>query len=122
MIHCDGCGAELPRGSLRYAVRIDVRAAYDQMEVRLIDLVRDHREEMLRLIEQMRHKPPQELEEAVYKAIEIDLCPRCQRAYIRDPLRFHPEQAGPPDDFDIDAFLRSLGFGGGGAGPRHSEE
>lgn len=50
----------------------------------------------------------------MYTNIRLDLCPACQRAFIRSPLRFHPEQAAPinPEtDIDIDAFLRSLGLG-----------
>lgn len=112
---CDGCGRTLPEGALRYRVTIDVRAAYDQTEVGLMDLVQDHRSEMLRLIERLKDKAPAEIEETVYKLMKLDLCPACQRAYIREPLRFHPEQTPPADDaVDIDTFLRSLGYGAGG--------
>jgi len=97
--------------ALRYTVTIDVRAAYDEIEIGLADLVRSHRNEILALIEQMRHRDPKELEEQVYKKLTLDLCPNCQKAFIRDPLRFHPEQAPTPGEVDIDAFLRSLGFG-----------
>lgn len=117
---CDGCGKELLTGQLRYRVKIDVRAAYDKLEVGLADLVRDHRAEMLKLIEKLRHKQPREIEETIYKGFELDLCPSCQRAYIKAPLRFHPEQGGVEPDIDIDTFLRSLGFDreiGGEAGP-----
>ncbi|NUM54154.1 MAG: hypothetical protein HUU46_10965 [Candidatus Hydrogenedentes bacterium] len=107
---CDGCGKELAKGQLRYHVKIDVRAAYDKLEIGLADLVRDHRSEMLKLIERMRHKDPREIEETVYKGFELDLCPSCQRAYIKGPLRFHPEQGAPESDIDIDSFLRSLGL------------
>lgn len=113
---CDGCGAEMERAELRYTVTIDVRAAYDRLEVGLLDLVRDHRAEILQLIDQMKNKTASELEEGVYKRIRLDLCPSCQRAFLRAPLRFHPEQGGPELGFDIDAFLRSLGYGGGAAG------
>lgn len=106
---CDGCGKELRKGGLRYRVKIDVRAAYDELEISLADLVRDHREEMLKLVEQMKDMDPSEIEETVYKAFQVDLCPACQRAYIRNPLRFHPEQGAPAPDFDIDGFLRALG-------------
>lgn len=105
---CDGCGRELAENELRYTVAIDVRAAYDKFEVGLADLVRDHRAEILALIERMKHKSPQEIEETVYKHIKLDLCPACQRAFIRGPLRFHPEQGEPESEIDIDAFLRSL--------------
>ncbi|MDX9973722.1 MAG: hypothetical protein RBU21_12120 [FCB group bacterium] len=109
-IRCDGCGAELPKGALRYSVKIDVRAAYDELEVGLMDLVRDHRNELLRAIEALKDKAPRELEDAVYKAISLDLCPRCQRAFIHDPLHFRPGLA-TEKDFNIDDFLRSLGYG-----------
>lgn len=113
---CDGCGAEMDRMDLRYTVTIDVRAAYDRLEVGLLDLVRDHRAEILQLIDQMKNKTASDLEEGVYKRIRLDLCPSCQRAYLKAPLRFHPEQADAEPSVDIDAFLRSLGYGGGTAG------
>lgn len=106
---CDGCGKDMHKGALRYTVTIDIRAAYDELEVHLADLVRDHRAEILALIEKLKHKDPQEIEESVYKNFKLDLCPSCQRAYIRDPLRFHPEMGRVDDDIDIDRFLRSLG-------------
>jgi len=108
---CDGCGVELAKNALRYTVSIDVRAAYDQLEVGLADLVRDHRAEIRALIERLKHKSAREVEETVYKCIKLDLCPSCQRAFIRNPLRFHPEQGAPESDIDIDSFLRSLGMG-----------
>lgn len=112
---CDGCGKELPKSSLRYTVTIDVRAAYEEMQVGLLELVQSHRAEILRLIEQLKHRDPKEIERTVYTHLDLDLCPNCQRAFIRAPLRFHPEQGAPESDFDIDAFLRSLGV----AGPAH---
>lgn len=109
---CDGCGKEMRLRDLRYTVSIDVKAAYDEMDISLADLVRDHREEILALIERMKRCDPKELEEQVYKRITLDLCPNCQRAFIRYPLRFHPEQGAPESPVDIDSFLRSLGYGG----------
>ena len=106
---CDGCGKEMRKGDLRYTVKIDVRAAYDTMEIHLADLVRDHRAEILSLIERMKDKDPKQLEESVYKSFSLDLCPLCQRAYIREPLRFHPEMGETDGEIDIDSFLRSLG-------------
>ncbi len=110
---CDGCGVDIPRQALRYTVTIDVRAAYEQIEVGLNDLVRDHRAEIVLLIEQLKDKPAANLEETVYKGIKLDLCPSCQRAFICSPLRFHPEQGMDDSGIDIDAFLRSLGYGKG---------
>ena len=109
---CDGCGRELGKRDLRYTVEIQVRAAYDKLQVGLTDLVRDHRAEILDLIDQLKNKDARELEEGVYKRIVLDLCPSCHRVYIRAPLRFHPEKAVPESEVDIDGFLRSLGFAG----------
>ena len=108
---CDGCGAQMQKNDLRYVVNIDVRAAYDTLEIRLIDLVRSHREQILRLIERLRHEDVEHLEEQVYKKITLDLCPQCQQAYIHAPLGFTrgPREAASP--VDVDAFLRSLVFG-----------
>ena len=109
--HCDGCGKELGKNELRYTVEIQVKAAYDKLEIGLAELVRDHRAEILALIEQLRSKDPKELEESIYKRITLDLCPSCQRVFVRGPLRFHPEQIRPAPEIDIDAFLRGLGKG-----------
>lgn len=108
--HCDGCGRVMAKGDLRYRVKIDVRAAYDEIQIGLADLLRDYRQEMIELVRRMHRRSPEEIEATVYKGFELDLCPACQRAYIRAPLRFHPEQGPANDDIDIDGFLRSLGL------------
>ena len=107
---CDGCGREIPQRALRYTVEIEVKAAYDKLQVGLTDLVRDHRAEILALIEQLKNKDPQTIEESIYKHFKLDLCPACHRAFTRNPLRFHPEQGLPDAEVDIDGFLRSLGI------------
>ncbi len=106
--HCDGCGKDIPPKSLRYTVTIDVKAAYDKKEIGLAELVQDHKKEILDLIEQLESKSADEVESSVFKRLKLDLCPSCQRAYLKNPIHFHPEQAPPKTDLDIDAFLRSL--------------
>ena len=118
--HCDGWGREIPRNGLRYTVRIDIRAAYEEQEVGLLELVSDHREEILRLIKGMESKSHEDIEESIYKGLKFDLCPGCQRAYVRAPLRFHPEAETMGEEIDIDGFLRSLGYGGGST--EHGED
>ena len=39
---CDICGKELEKGALRYEVKIEVKAAYDTLEINLLDLLKDH--------------------------------------------------------------------------------
>lgn len=108
---CDGCGREMPRNTLRYAVKIDVQAAYDELEIGLAELIRDHRAELVALIDKMKDVPPKKIEETVYKGMKLDLCPSCQRAFIASPLRFHPEGTCESAPLDIDGFLKSLGYG-----------
>ncbi len=106
---CDGCGKEIPQKALRYKMKIDIRAAYDTLEIRLADLLRDHEAEIRALIEKMEGMDPQKLEDDICKVFHFDLCPDCYRSYISDPLRFHPEAAiRDESDFDVDAFLRQL--------------
>jgi hypothetical protein len=114
MVHftCDGCGKKMGPDDLRYEVTIDVRAARNEIVINLADLVRDHRAEMIELIKRMEHDAPEDLEDQVYKKMNLDLCPTCQRAYLKDPIHFHPERSGPPPEVDIDAFLRGLGQDG----------
>ena len=106
---CDGCGKEIPQKSLRYKVKIDIRAAYDTLEVKLGDLLRDHEAELRALIERLEEIDPQKIEDDIYKIFHLDLCPDCYHSYIRDPLRFDPEAAALDErEFDIDEFLRRL--------------
>ena len=114
MIHyvCDGCGATMLRHELRYTITIDAHAAYDEIEVGLVDLVRSHRDEILALLDQLRRQDPKEVEAQIYKRIRLDLCPSCHRRFIKAPLHFHPHTSlQEEDEVNVDAFLRSLGFG-----------
>ena len=79
----------------------------------LMELVRDHRDEILELIEGMENKSAEAIEETIYKRVKLDLCPSCQRTFVRDPIRFQAGRGATADEFDVDGFLRSLGYGGG---------
>jgi hypothetical protein len=93
-ISCDGCGAGLLiDASVRYVLKIEVFAAYDPLEITREDLERSGPDEMARLIETLEGRDPRELEEEVYKKFLLDLCPACQRNYVRDPLRFVPGES-----------------------------
>ncbi len=111
MYQCDGCGAAIPRKTLRYQVSVDVRAAYDTLEISLWDLVRDHRRELEELVARMDKTDTMKLEEQVYKKMVFDLCPECQRRFILSPLNFNKTGTVDEPPTDIDTFLRSLGFG-----------
>ncbi len=84
---CDLCGETLLVDSdVRYRVKIDVFAAYDPLEIAPSDLDRDLEGEMAELIGRMKEMNSGELEDQVHRRFEFDLCPPCQRRYLRDPL------------------------------------
>src|SRR5437016_1514491 len=90
MLHvtCDLCGKELLPGSdHRYVVKIEVFAAHDPTRITEADLDDDHMEavgELLREMEDGLEDP--DVVEPSYKHFRYDLCPECQKKYLRDPL------------------------------------
>ena len=84
---CDMCGKPLlVDEDVRYVAKIEVFAAYDPMELTDDDLEQDHMQEIRALAERMRKFDPAKLEEQVYKSFVFDLCPACQKRYLKNPL------------------------------------
>lgn len=84
---CDRCGKPLlVDEEVRYVVDVRVYAAYDPMEITSDDLAADRRDEIRELTQKMREMDPKELEEQVYKRFTLELCPACQREYLKHPL------------------------------------
>ncbi len=99
VLTCDMCGKVLLADEdVRYVVRVEVYAAYDPMEITSADLAKDHGAEIRRLLEQAAEKDAEELEAEVYKQFRFDLCPSCQRNYVRDPLLRAEREGGPGSD------------------------
>ena len=90
MLHvtCDLCGRELcPGQDQRFVVKVEVFAAHDPAKITEADLDDDHMEavsELLREMEDGLEDP--DLIEPSYKHFRYDLCPECQKKYLRDPL------------------------------------
>jgi hypothetical protein len=81
---CDGCGGELLAASeVRYEVRIEVKAAYDPLEISAEDLQKDYRAEIARVLRQLEGLSVTEAQNQVHRAFDFDLCPTCQRRYLR---------------------------------------
>ena len=84
---CDLCGRPLFRDAeVRYEVRIEVKAAYDPLALTDEDLEKDYRQEIARLLSQLEGASEVEAQDQVYRAFDFDLCPACQRRYVREPL------------------------------------
>ena len=84
---CDICDEPLlVRSDVRYEVKIEVKAAYDPMEITDEDLNQDHAAKIKELIQKMEGLSADEAQNQVYRKFAFDLCPACQRSYIKDPL------------------------------------
>src|SRR5439155_14522156 len=85
-IICDRCGQPMDKGQLRYVAKIQVFAAYDPLEISFDDLQKETKAEIQKLLKQREGKSEAELMKKVVTAFEFDLCPTCQREYVREPL------------------------------------
>jgi hypothetical protein len=83
---CDRCGNGLLLDApVRYEVRIEVKSAYDPLELSDEDLARAG-EALKQAMEQVRRLGAQEAMDEVYKEFRFDLCRTCQKLYIQAPL------------------------------------
>ncbi len=86
-ITCDMCDNELLIDEdVRYISEIQVYAAYDPLEITASDLKKDFRSAISEIIKKMKHLSPKKAQNGVYKAFSFDLCCKCQREYLKDPL------------------------------------
>ena len=96
MLHftCDLCGKEmLNQEDSRYVVKIEVFAAHDPREITEADLDEDHMEAVSQLLHEMENNVADpDLEAPSYKKFRYDLCPECQKKFLRDPLNKEQEQ------------------------------
>ncbi len=83
---CDRCGRPIEKGEARYIAKVQVFAAGDTLEISLDDLLEDPTARMERLLEQCAGLTEEELMRDVFVEMQFDLCRRCQRAYLADPM------------------------------------
>ena len=83
---CDRCGNGLLLDApVRYEVRIEVKSAYDPLELTEDDLAKAS-EQLRQAVEAVRHLSPEDAMDEVYKEFRFDLCRTCQKQFIRSPL------------------------------------
>lgn len=83
---CDRCGNGLLLDApVRYEVRIEVKSAYDPMELTEEDLAKSA-EDLKSAIEALKDYPAQKAQDEVYREFRFDLCATCQKAYLKSPL------------------------------------
>jgi hypothetical protein len=83
---CDRCGNGLLLDApVRYEVRIEVKSAYDPMEITDEDLA-NAGAEMKKAVEALKNVSEQDAMDEVYKEFRFDLCRTCQKQFIKAPL------------------------------------
>jgi hypothetical protein len=84
---CDLCGKEIrPGDAQRYVVRVEVYPARDPGELTEEDLDEDHLEAIGQQLRDMEEGIEAPDLESPRKKFRYDLCPGCQKKYVRDPL------------------------------------
>ena len=95
---CDICGLEIKGKTIHYELKIELKAAYETIEINLADLLKDHTEEIEALMQEMEEADPQKLQDDIYKVFHFHLCRSCQQRYIKSPLPA-PDRARPDVPF-----------------------
>ena len=83
---CDRCGNGLLLDApVRYEVRIEVKSAYDPMELTDDDLARAAAD-LKQAAEAVQKLSAEEAMDEIYKEFRFDLCRTCQKQFIKAPL------------------------------------
>ncbi len=83
---CAICGKKLEKGKLRYILKINTYAAYDTLEIKLEDLLKNYDTEIKKLLTSLKKKSKKTLEEEIFKNFKFNLCRNCRTKYIKNPL------------------------------------
>ncbi len=84
---CDGCGLDLRSDSSdHFILKAESFAAAGRLEFTEEELGRDHAQEMRRVIAELALQSPDEIEDQVYRSLRFDLCPKCHRGFLLNPL------------------------------------
>ena len=85
-ISCDRCGKGLLLDErVRYEARLEIKAAYDPLELMAEDLAKAE-EELHHLLEQLKTYSAKKAQDEIYREFRFDLCPGCQKAVLAAPL------------------------------------
>ncbi len=83
---CDRCGHGLLLDApVRYEVRIEVKSAYDPLEV-TPDALAKAEQELHEVLERLKTYSAAQAQDEVYREFHFDLCATCQRAFLVEPL------------------------------------
>lgn len=86
MLHfsCDLCGSQLD--DRRFVVQVEAYPAFDPDQLSPADLDEDHLEQVANQLAANDGTSDVDPESCDTKKFRFDLCPRCHRKFVRDPL------------------------------------
>ena len=91
-LNCDRCDKTLLLDeTVRYEVRMIVRAAYDPMEITREDLEKSSTTDWSTLLAELETLTEEEAQDQVYRELAFDLCPTCQQNFLKAPLGVEPQ-------------------------------
>jgi len=80
---CDLCGQALGGSDqVRFEMTVEIKAAYDPLQITDETLATDFKKEIARILRQLEGLSAQDAEDQVYRTFTFDLCPGCQRKVI----------------------------------------
>jgi hypothetical protein len=90
---CDRCGGGLLLDApVRYELTMQLKAAYDPLEVMQSDL--DNVDaELRKVLRQLEGVSAEQAQDQVYREFCFDLCATCQREFLDEPLPPGPDSA-----------------------------
>ena len=91
---CDMCGCRLSANDPgRYIVKMEVYGAAGPIEFNQADLDRDLQAEMQTVLDELTQADPDVIEDQTYRCFRFDLCVKCHRRLLRNPLGRRDSQA-----------------------------
>jgi hypothetical protein len=88
MIHysCDCCKRSLSNDDLRYVVRMEVYAAFEQNPFAEVDNERDNLQEIQDILQRADDADDDAVAPEVYDQMRFDLCSDCRKKFVKHPL------------------------------------
>ena len=84
---CDLCKRDLDsEEDLRYIVKIEVYAAFNQTAADEDENDRDHLQEIQDILERLDDAEDNQIGEDIYQQLRFDLCPECRKKFLQNPL------------------------------------
>jgi hypothetical protein len=84
---CDRCGVKMgANDARRFIVKIEVYAAAGHVDLSR-DLEKDTEAQLAQVLDELSVADPDDIEDQTYRAFRFDVCDRCRKSLLAQPLR-----------------------------------